>query len=81
MKMTTTQSEEITTTTYREIHRANVEQYLELSLFAASGYPGPLTDDQKAAYQTLPFLMDECKEAWDRLPVDARPVHYLLGPA
>ena len=60
-------------------HHEAVAQYLELSLFAASGYPAPLTEDQKAAYQTLPFLMDEAKEAWDRLPVDARPVHYLLG--
>ena len=59
-------------------HRNAVLAYLELSMFAASGYPAPLTDDQRAAYLTLPFLMDECQEAWDRLPADGRPVHYLL---
>ena len=62
-----------------QAHAESVAAYLELSLFAASGYPAPLTDDQRAAYQTLPFLMDECREAWDRLQVDARPVHYLLA--
>ena len=62
-----------------QAHRESVAAYLELSMFAASGYPDPLTDDQKAAYLTLPFLMDECQEAWDRLPVDSRPVHYLLA--
>ena len=61
-----------------QAHRDAVLAYLELSLFAASGYPAPLTEDEKAAYLTLPFLMDECREAWDRLPVDSRPVHYLL---
>ena len=60
-------------------HRDSVAAYLELSLFAASGYPAPLTEDQRAAYLTLPFLMDECKEAWDRLPESGRPVHYLLA--
>ena len=59
-------------------HHEAVAQYLELSLFAASGYPAPLTDDQRAAYLTLPFLMDECQEAWDRLPESGRPVHCLL---
>lgn len=62
-----------------QAHRDSVAQYLELSLFAAAGYPEQLTEDQRAAYFTLPFLIDECKEAWDRLPVDARPVHYLLS--
>ena len=62
-----------------QAHRDAVLAYLELSMFAASGYPAPLTDDQRAAYLTLPFLMDECKDAWDRLPVNARPVHYLLA--
>ena len=62
-----------------QAHRDAVLAYLELSMFAASGYPAPLTEDQKAAYLTLPFLIDECQEAWDRLPVDARPVHYLLA--
>ena len=62
-----------------QAHAESVAAYLELSLFAASGYPAPLTEDQKAAYLTLPFLMDECQEAWDRLPVDSRPVHYLLA--
>ena len=61
-----------------QAHRDAVQQYLELSLTAAAGYPDPLTEDQKAAYLTLPFLIDECRDAWDRLPVDARPVHYLL---
>ena len=60
-------------------HREAVAQYLELSMFAASGYPAPLTDDQRAAYLTLPFLMDECKDAWDRLPEASRPPHYLLS--
>ena len=60
-------------------HRYAVLAYLELSMFAASGYPAPLTDDQKAAYLTLPFLMDECKESWDRLPEASRPPHYLLS--
>ena len=60
-------------------HRDSVTQYMELSLFAASGYPAPLTDDQRAAYLTLPFLMDECREAWDRLPESGRPVHYLVA--
>ena len=59
-------------------HRNAVLAYLELSMFAASGYPAPLTDDQRAAYLTLPFLMDECQEAWDRLPESGRPVHCLL---
>ena len=62
-----------------QAHRDAVIAYLELSMFAASGYPAPLTDDQRAAYQTLPFLMDECRDAWDRLPVEARPIHYLLS--
>ena len=62
-----------------QAHRDAVLAYLELSLFAASGYPAPLTEDQRAAYLTLPFLMDECREAWDRLQVDSRPVHYLLA--
>jgi len=62
-----------------QAHRDAVLAYLELSLFAASGYPEPLTDDQKAAYLTVPYLADECKVAWDRLPVEARPVHYLLA--
>ena len=62
-----------------QAHAESVAAYLELSLFAASGYPAPLTDDQRAAYLTLPFLMDECQEAWDRLPVDSRTVHYLLA--
>ena len=62
-----------------QAHAESVAAYLELSLFAASGYPAPLTEDQKAAYLTLPFLMDECQEAWDRLPVDSRTVHYLLA--
>ena len=62
-----------------QAHRDAVLAYLELSLLAAAGYPAPLTDDQRAAYQTLPFLMDECKEAWDRLPEASRPPHYLLS--
>ena len=62
-----------------QAHRDAVLAYLELSMFAASGYPDPLTDDQRAAYLTLPFLMDECKDTWDRLPVDSRPIHYLLA--
>ena len=62
-----------------QAHRDAVLSYLELSMFAASGDPAPLTDDQRAAYLTLPFLMDECQEAWDRLPVDSRTVHYLLA--
>lgn len=60
-------------------HREAVAAYLDLSLFAASGYPAPLTEDQRAAYLTLPFLMDEAREAWDRLPVTSRPIHYLLS--
>ena len=60
-------------------HRDAVLAYLELSMFAASGYPAPLTEDQKAAYLTVPYLANECREAWDRLPVDVRPVHYLLA--
>jgi hypothetical protein len=60
-------------------HRDAVRQYFELSLTAAAGYPDPLTDDQRAAYLTLTYLMDECREAWDRLPVDARSPHYLLS--
>ena len=62
-----------------QAHRDAVLAYLELSLRAAAGYPDPLTDDQRAAYLTLPFLMDECKEAWDRLPESGRSVHYLLA--
>ena len=61
-----------------QAHRESVAAYLELSLFAASGYPAPLTEDQRAAYQTLPFLMDECRDAWDRLPEASRPPHYLF---
>ena len=61
-----------------QAHAESVAAYLELSLFAASGYPAPLTEDQKAAYLTLPFLMDESKALWDKLPADSRPVHYLL---
>ena len=61
-----------------QAHAESVYAYLELSMFAASGYPAPLTDDQRAAYLTLPFLMDECQEAWDRLPESGRPVHCLL---
>ena len=45
--------------------------------FATQAPPG--TFDQRAAYQTLPFLMDECRDLWDQLPVDARPIHYLLA--
>ena len=60
-------------------HRDAVLAYLELSMFAASGYPALLTDDQKAAYLTLPYLMDECKAAWYRLPEVSRPPHYLLS--
>ena len=60
-------------------HRDAVLSYLELSMFAASGYPDPLTDDQRAAYLTLPFLIDEAKELWDRLPEVSRPPHYLLS--
>ena len=62
-----------------QAHRDAVLAYLELSLFAASGYPAPLTEDQRAAYQILPFLMDEAKELWDRLPEVSRPPHYLLS--
>ena len=62
-----------------QAHAEAVAFYLELSMFAASGYPAPLTEDQRAAYLTLPFLMDEAKALWDRLPVDARPVHYLMA--
>ena len=62
-----------------QAHRDAVLAYLELSMFAASTYPAPLTEDQKAAYLTLPFLMDECREAWYRLPVSTRSVHYLLS--
>ena len=61
-----------------QAHAESVAAYLELSLFAASGYPAPLTDDQKAAYLTVPYLADECKEAWDRLPEASRSPHYLL---
>jgi len=60
-------------------HRDAVLAYLELSMFAASGYPAPLTEDQKAAYLTVPYLADECREAWDRLPEASRPPHYLLA--
>lgn len=64
---------------YAQAHRDAVLAYLELSMFAASGYPAPLTEDQKAAYLTVPYLVDECREAWDRIPEASRPPHYLLA--
>ena len=68
-----------TTGTDAQVHRDAVLAYLELSMFAASGYPAPLTEDQKAAYLTVPYLADECREAWDRIPEASRPPHYLLS--
>ena len=62
-----------------QAHRDAVRAYLELSMFAASGYPAPLTEDQTAAYLTVPYLADECREAWDRIPEASRPPHYLLS--
>ena len=76
--MTMTKARKTMPTDPVQAHRDAVLAYLELSIFAASGYPAPLTDDQRAAYQTLPFLMDECRDAWDRLPEASRPPHYLF---
>jgi hypothetical protein len=63
------------------VHRNAVTQYLELSFYAASApLDKPLDDDHAAAYQTLPFLIDECQSAYDAIPDDVpdRPSHYLL---
>ena len=77
--MTMTKARKTMPTDPVQAHRDAVIAYLELSMFAASGYPAPLSEDKKAAYLTVPYLADECSEAWDRLPEAARPPHYLLS--
>lgn len=58
-------------------HRACVELWSETSLLAAAGYPAPLTRAERSAYELLPGLIDCCKETFDALPVENRPLHYL----
>lgn len=61
----------------RATHAEWVDLWRETALIACSGYPDPLTDEQRAAYLTLPDLIARCKEAWLAIPELERPVHYL----
>ena len=60
-------------------HAEWVAAYNRQSFIAsAAGPDAPLTPESRAAYMSLPALIDECKAAWDNIPAGARPVHYLL---
>jgi len=61
-------------------HRNDVELWREMSVIASAGFPAPLTDAQTQAYALLPYMLDQCKESYARIPVGAqgRPQHYLM---
>ena len=57
-------------------HRECVEIWTAVSHIAAACYP-KLDEDARDAYGILPGLIDRCKETFDALPVENRPLHYL----
>jgi hypothetical protein len=62
-------------------HRDWVRLYNSTSIIAhGHGSAIALTAEQKAAYQSLPSLIDNCRESWEAILVDTpgRPLHYLL---
>jgi len=61
-----------------EAHRVWLDVYNELLMRAAGDPAVQLTDDQRAAYMTIPMVLDECQSAFDEIPPDLRPRHYLM---
>lgn len=78
MTMTTTKTETKTKTEDLVAeHRECVEIWTAISHIAAACYP-KLDEDARSAYEILPGLIDRCKETFDALPVESRPLHYLM---
>jgi hypothetical protein len=63
----------------QELHAAWLSEYSDAVVIASAGYPEPLTEDQRCAYELLPGLISRCKESWEEIPEDLRPMHYLLS--
>ncbi len=79
MMTTTTSTNSINPVDALMDHAANVELYREVSLLASAGYPAQLTPEQTDAYQLLPQLIEDCRTAFDLIPLDLRPLHYLVS--
>lgn len=60
-------------------HQAWVSKWDELTFIATSSPLNvPLSEDSKEAYRMIPFVIEQCKTAWEALPEDRRTVHFLV---